>query len=94
VARYSVRIKKSARKELEEVATKSDRRRIIKRIESLVADPGPRGSTKLSGRERYRIRQGRYRILYTIEDTELVVYVIKVGDRKDVYKAIKPPNRR
>jgi mRNA-degrading endonuclease RelE of RelBE toxin-antitoxin system len=67
VARYSLRIKKSARKELESIATRA----------------------KLSGLERYRIRQGRYRILYTIEDSVLVVHVIKVGDRKNVYQSKK-----
>ena len=86
MARYSLRIKKSARKELESIATRADRRRIVKRIQALADDPKPRGSKKLSGLERYRIRQGRYRILYTIRDTELVVYVIKIADRKDVYR--------
>jgi mRNA interferase RelE/StbE len=86
VAKYNIRIKKSALKELEAVGTKADRRRIIKRIESLATDPRPAGSTRLSGLDRYCIRQGRYRILYTIEDMELLVYVIKVGDRKDVYR--------
>ena len=85
MARYSLRIKKSARKELESIATRADRRRIVKRIQALADDPKPRGSKKLSGLERYRIRQGRYRILYTIRNTELVVYVIKIADRKDVY---------
>ena len=87
MARYSLRIKKSAIKELRAVATKADRRRIIKRIQSLADDPRPRGSQKLSGNERYRVRQGRYRILYWIEDRELIVYVIKIGDRKNVYRA-------
>ena len=80
-------IKKSARNELESIATKTDRRRIIKRIQSLADNPRPPGALKLSGLERYRIRQGRYRILYTIEDTELVIHVIKLGDRKDVYRS-------
>jgi mRNA interferase RelE/StbE len=87
VAKYSLRIKKSARKELASIATKDDRQRIIRRIETLAANPRPRGAVKLSGRERYRIRQGRYRILYTIEDTVLIVYVVKIGDRKDVYRS-------
>jgi mRNA interferase RelE/StbE len=86
VARYRIRIKKSARKELEAIDSRTDRRRIVERIASLALDPRPRGSSKLSGQERYRIRQGRYRILYTIEDDLLVIYVIKVGDRKNVYK--------
>ena len=88
VARYSLRIKKSARKELASIATKADRRRIISRIESLATNPRPQGALKLSGLERYRIRQGRYRILYTIEDTVLIIHVIKIGDRKDVYRNI------
>ena len=86
MAKYSLRIKKSARKELYSVATKADRRRIIKRITALANDPRPPGALKLSGLERYRIRQGRYRILYTIEDAILVVHVIKIGDRKYVYR--------
>ena len=86
MARYNIRLKKSAVKELEILATKADRVRILKRIEALADNPGPPGSEKLSGYERYRIRQSRYRILYSIEDKELIVYVIRVGDRKDVYR--------
>jgi len=86
VAKYSLRIKKSARKELESIGTKADRRRIIRRITALTNDPRPPGVAKISGRELYRIRQGRYRILYAIEDAVLIVHVIKVADRKDVYR--------
>lgn len=86
MARYSLRVKKSAAKELEAVSTKADRQRIIKRIESLKENPRPKGAIRLSGSERYRIRQGNYRILYTIEDKALIVYVIKIADRKAVYK--------
>jgi len=86
VAKYRLRIKKSAIKDLEAIGSKADRARIIKRIHLLADDPRPHGSQKLSGREHYRIRQGRYKILYTIEDQELTVYVIKVADRKDVYR--------
>ena len=74
MAKYSLRIKKSACKELDSVATKADRQRIVKRIEALADDPRPAGAVKLSGLERYRIRQGRYRILYTIEDKVLIVH--------------------
>ena len=87
MARYSLRIKKSARKELDSIATKADRRRITRRIESLADNPRPPDAMKLSGLERYRIRQGRYRILYTIKDTVLIVHVIKIGDRKDIYRS-------
>ncbi len=88
MAKYSLIIKKSARKELESIATKADRQRVVKRIQALADDPRPRGSRKLSGFERYRIRQGNYRVLYSIRDTELVIYVIKIGDRKDVYRIL------
>ncbi len=87
MAKYSLRIKKSARKELESIATKADRRRVIKRIASLADNPRPRGALKLSGLERYRVRQGSYRILYTIEESVLIVQVIKIGDRKDIYQS-------
>lgn len=89
MASYSLRIKKSAIKDIEAIATKADRRRIIGRIESLADDPRPPGARKLSGHEHYRIRQGRYRILYTIRDAELIVYVVRVADRKDVYRKIQ-----
>jgi len=82
-----MRIKKSAREELELIATRADRRRLIQRIDSLADNPWPPGASKLSGLERYRIRQGRYCILYTIEDSVLVVHLIKIGDRKNVYRS-------
>lgn len=87
MASYSLRIKKSARKELESIPTKADRRRVVARIQALADNPRPPGAQKLSGQERYRVRQGRYRILYTIEDTVLIVQVVRIGDRKDVYRA-------
>lgn len=87
MAKYKLRIKKSAAKELEAIPRKADRQRIISRIKSLANDPRPSGCKKLSGLERYRLRQGSYRIIYAIEDDELVIYVIKIGDRKNVYQA-------
>ena len=86
MAKYSLRIKRSAAKELESIATKSDRQRIIKRIESLRVNPRSTEAPRLSRSERYRVRQANYRILYTTEDKALVVYVIKIGDRKAVYE--------
>jgi mRNA interferase RelE/StbE len=85
LASYSVRIKRSAAKELEAVPLK-DRRRIVLRIEGLRNEPRPPGAEKLSGEEKYRLRQGDYRILYEIVDRELVVTVVKVGNRRDVYR--------
>lgn len=86
MASYSIRIKKSARKELESIPSKTDRQRIVKRISALADNPRPRGAVKMSGMGRYRIRQGRFRILYTIEDAVLIVYVIKIADRKNAYR--------
>ncbi|NOT08803.1 MAG: type II toxin-antitoxin system RelE/ParE family toxin [Gemmatimonadales bacterium] len=85
MASYSLRIKRSAAKEVEALPPK-DRRRVVAKIEALAANPRPSGCEKLSGEEKYRLRQGDYRILYEIIDTELVVTVMKVGNRRDVYR--------
>lgn len=85
MASYSVRIKRSAAKELEAVPLK-DRKRMVRRIEGLATEPRPPGCEKLSGEEKYRLRQGDYRILYEIVDQELIVTVVKVGNRRDVYR--------
>jgi mRNA interferase RelE/StbE len=85
VASYKIFIKPSAAKELESVPTK-DRRRLATKIKSLGSNPRPPGCEKLSGLERYRIRQGNYRVLYEIQDDVLIVLVVKVGHRKDVYR--------
>ncbi len=85
MASYRIEIKRSAVKELEAVPVK-DRRRITTKIQALAGNPRPAGCEKLSGHDKYRIRQGNYRILYTIEDDVLVVTVIKIGDRRDVYR--------
>ncbi|HUO83556.1 MAG TPA: type II toxin-antitoxin system RelE/ParE family toxin [Thermoanaerobaculia bacterium] len=87
MGKYSVRIKKSAARELDAIPGKKDRRRLVERIRALADDPRPAGAEKLSGfKDRYRIRQGNYRVLYEIEDEVLVVYVVKVADRKEVYR--------
>lgn len=85
MAHYSVLIVRSAAKELEAVPLK-DRRRLVQRIRALADDPRPPGCQKLSGEEKYRVRQGDYRILYEIVDDTLVVTVIRVGHRRDVYR--------
>jgi mRNA interferase RelE/StbE len=86
VASYKLLIKPSAAKEIE-LAPKKDRLRIVKRIQELSSDPRPSGCEKLSGHDdKYRIRQGTYRIVYTISDSELVICVMKVGHRKEVYR--------
>jgi len=86
VEKYKVSIKRSAVKEIEAIPRKKERQRIIRRIGQLAEDPRPPVSTKLSGYDRYRIREGSYCIVYSIEDSELVVVVVKVGHRKDVYR--------
>lgn len=82
---YKLVIKKSAAKEIEKLP-KRDRIRIVEKIFDLASEPRPAGSKKLSGQEKYRIRQGNYRILYQIIDHQLVVNVVKVAHRRDVYK--------
>ena len=84
--RYSILIKPSAVKEIEAIPLKKDRRRIVERIGDLAENPRPPGCEKLSGQDKYRLRQGGYRTLYSIEDKDLLVYVVKVAHRKDVYR--------
>jgi mRNA interferase RelE/StbE len=86
VARYRLLIKPSAVKDIEAIPLKRDRRRVVERISGLAQDPRPLGAEKISGQDKYRLRQGRYRILYAIEDQDLIVQVVKVGHRKDVYR--------
>ncbi len=82
---YSVRINRSAAKELEDLPIR-DRRRVVTRIGGLMSDPRPPGAQKLSGEEKYRIRQGQLRILYEVDDRDAVVTVVKIGHRRDVYR--------
>jgi len=86
VAKYRLLIKPSAVKDIEAIPSKKDRQRLVERILKLADNPRPAGCEKLSGQNKYRVRQGRYRILYAIEDENLLVYVVKVGHRKDVYE--------
>jgi mRNA interferase RelE/StbE len=87
VARYRVLIKSSAAKEIEAVDQKKDRQRIVAKIQALADDPRPAGCEKLSGeQDRYRVRVGRYRVIYSIGDDELLVVVVRVGHRKDIYR--------
>ena len=86
MASYNIELKRSAAKELETIGNRKDRRRIVARIRALAKDPRPAGSQKLSGEELYRVRQGDYRIVYSIDDDILLVVVIKIGHRRDVYR--------
>ena len=86
MASYKLLIKPSAANEIES-APKKNRLRIIKRIQELSSDPRPPGCEKLSGHDdKYRVRQGTYRIVYSISDASLIVCVVKVGHRKEVYR--------
>jgi mRNA interferase RelE/StbE len=85
VASYSLLLKPSALKELEAFPLK-DRRRIVTRIEGLAADPRPHSCEKLSGLEQYRVRQGDYRVIYSVDDEARTVVIVKVGHRRDVYR--------
>ena len=85
MANYRLWIKASAAKELESLPRK-DRQRVADRIRSLSVNPRPTGSEKLTDADRYRLRQGDYRILYEIHDREVVVLVVKIGNRRDVYR--------
>jgi mRNA interferase RelE/StbE len=87
VAEYRLLIKASAAKELEAVGTKADRQRIVERVQALGTSPRPQGSEKLAGyADRYRVRQGSYRIIYCVDDERREVTIFKVGHRKDVYR--------
>jgi len=82
---YKVVFKKSVAKDLRSIP-KVDIKKILSRIDSLANDPTPIGSERLSGLQRYRIRQGNYRILYEIEEHIVIVTIVKVGHRRDVYR--------
>lgn len=85
MANYKLVIKDSVAKDLRPIPNK-DVRRILDRIEELAENPRPPGVEQLTGDIKYRIRQGNYRILYTIEDEVVTVTVVKVGHRRDVYR--------
>jgi len=85
VASYRLLIKSSAAKELEAIPRK-DRNRIVGKIQGLAANPRPPGSAKLSGEEKYRLRQGDYRVLYFIEEASMTITVVKIGHRREVHR--------
>jgi len=85
MAAYSIFFKDSVQKDFDGIP-KKDLRKILGRIKVLEVDPRPQGCEKLTGEVRYRLRQGRYRILYSVEDDKCTVTVVKVGHRKDIYR--------
>ncbi|MGA0332706.1 MAG: type II toxin-antitoxin system RelE family toxin [Kiritimatiellia bacterium] len=82
---YEIVFKKSVSKDLKTIP-KKDVLKILNLIRSLAENPRPPQVKKLSGQEKYRLRQGNYRILYSIEDDKLVITVVKIGNRRDVYR--------
>ena len=87
MAAYRVLIKASAAKEIEALGTKADRQRVVQRIQQLAAEPRPTGSEKLAGYvDRYRVRQGQYRVVYIVDDGQHEITIFKVAHRKDVYR--------
>ncbi len=85
MAGYRIFFKVSIEKDLRKIS-QEEIKKILQKINLLAVNPRPPGSEKLTGQERYRIRQGRYRILYSIEDNELTIWVVKISHRKDVYR--------
>ena len=85
MASYSLAFKKSVAKDLRSIPNK-DVKRILNRINSLRENPRAEGCVKLSNQEKYRVRQGVYRIIYEVQDTELIILVVKVARRGQVYK--------
>ncbi|HUG11040.1 MAG TPA: type II toxin-antitoxin system RelE/ParE family toxin [Opitutaceae bacterium] len=85
MGRYELLIRPSVAKDVRDIP-RSDLTKILARIELLREDPRPAGCVRLSGSECYRIRQGDYRIVYEIHDGRLVVIVVRVGHRRDVYR--------
>ncbi len=85
MAEYEIFFKDSVYKDFRKIP-KNDLQKILSKIQKLDLDPRPSGSEKLTGQELYRFRQGYYRILYSIQDNQLTVWVIKVGHRKEIYR--------
>jgi mRNA interferase RelE/StbE len=85
MAGYEIYFRESVWKDIKKIP-KTDLRNIFKKINGLSDDPRPVGCEKLTGQERYRLRQGRYRIVYSIQNKELTVWVVRIGHRKDVYR--------
>lgn len=83
--RYSLEVKRSAARELG-LLPASDCRRIVARIQALANDPRPHGSEKLSRGDKYRLRQGHFRVLYQIDDAARQVTIVKIAHRREAYR--------
>ncbi len=85
MASYRIEVKRSAAKEIADLP-KSDCQRVVAKLRALADEPRPHGCEKLTGEDKYRVRQGNYRILYEIDDYSNTLTIVKVGDRKEVYR--------
>ena len=85
MAEYEIFFRESVYKDFQKIP-KKDLKKILSKIHNLSSNPRPPGSEKLTGQETFRIRQGNYRILYSIQDNQLTIWVVKVGHRKDIYR--------
>jgi mRNA interferase RelE/StbE len=85
VGSYRLEVKRTAAKEIADLP-KADCRRVVAKIQLLARDPRPQGCEKLSGAEKYRVRQGDYRILYEIDDSAKAVTIVKIGHRREIYR--------
>lgn len=86
MVKYKIEFKKSASKELKSLP-KKEIKRILQSIDQLIENPRPINSKKLSASEKYRLRVGDYRVLYEIQDGVLIIYIIRIAHRKEVYKS-------
>ena len=83
---YTVNVAPAAERQIRKLEA-SEHRQILNRLEALKKNPRPVGVKKLSGKpDLYRVRVGDFRIIYEIEDQVTTVLVLKVGDRKEIYK--------
>ncbi len=78
-------MKPSAAKELLALPAR-DRKRLAAKLQLLASGPRPPATEKLSGQQKYRLRQGDYRVLYSVDDDEAAVVIVKIGHRRDVYR--------
>jgi mRNA interferase RelE/StbE len=85
MASYELIFKKSVTRDLSAIPNQ-DIVRILQRIDALRNTPRPGDCEKLSGQEKYRVRQGSYRIIYEIREAEFIVCVVKIGHRSSVYR--------
>ena len=85
MASYRIEVKRSATKEIADLP-KADCQRVVAKIQGLVHTPRGMGCEKLSGAEKYRVRQGDYRVVYEIDDAARIVTVVKVAHRREVYR--------